>query len=145
MLTYVYITHMWTFVTIGAVPMQKSVTPATFGALVRDARTAAGLSQSELGERIGASRFWVAQFEKGKPSAELGLALKALHALGLSVRVEAGGTSKSRTGGTRTTGASPIPLVDLGGIIAAHTVAPKAKSAKEWPSAVAKRRTPKGS
>ncbi|MBK8245860.1 MAG: helix-turn-helix domain-containing protein [Gemmatimonadetes bacterium] len=129
--------------------MQKSVTPATFGALVRDARTAAGISQSELGERIGASRFWVAQFEKGKPSAELGLALKAVQALGLAVRVEAHGTSAAtaqrRTRKTRSAGASPLPPVDLGEIIAALTVAPGTRSNTEWPSVVAGRRTRKRS
>ena len=61
--------------------------PAVVGALVREGREAAGLSQTQLAERIGASRFWVAAFEKGKPSAELGLALKAILALGLSIRI----------------------------------------------------------
>lgn len=149
MLTNVHILRMWKLATIGAVPMQKSVTPATFGALVRDARTAAGISQSELGERIGASRFWVAQFEKGKPSAELGLALKAVQALGLAVRVEAHGTSAAtaqrRTRKTRSAGASPLPPVDLGEIIAALTVAPGTRSNTEWPSVVAGRRTRKRS
>lgn len=72
------VTSVLTFVTIGAFLVRRSVTPATVGAQVREARTAAGLSQSQLGARIGASRFWVAQVEKGKLSAEL--ALKALHA-----------------------------------------------------------------
>lgn len=67
--------------------MTKTVNAATVGALVRDARTAAGLTQTELANRIGASRFWVAEFERGKPGAELGLALKALHALGLTVHI----------------------------------------------------------
>jgi DNA-binding XRE family transcriptional regulator len=61
---------------------------ATVGALVREARTTAGLTQTELANRIGASRFWVAEFEKGKPGAELGLALKALVALRIAVRIE---------------------------------------------------------
>lgn len=149
MLPHVNIVRMLTFVTIAQDPMQKSVTPAIVGAQVRDARTAAGLSQSELGARIGASRFWVAQFEKGKPSAELGLALKALQALGLTVRVEAGtpadAVEKRQTSRTRAAGASAIPPVDLGGIIAALSTAPKAKSAKNRPSANVGRRTAKGS
>jgi HTH-type transcriptional regulator / antitoxin HipB len=68
--------------------MAKSINSAAVGALVRQARLMAGLSQTDLGQRIGASRFWVAQFEKGKPGAELGLALKAMHALGLTVVIE---------------------------------------------------------
>ena len=67
--------------------MTKPVNPATLGALVRETREAAGLTQTQLAERIGASRFWVAAFEKGKPSAELGLALKAIQALGLLIRI----------------------------------------------------------
>jgi HTH-type transcriptional regulator/antitoxin HipB len=149
MLSNVNIARMSTFVTIAQGPMQKSVTPAIVGALVRDARTAAGLSQSELGARIGASRFWVAQFEKGKPSAELGLALKALQALGLTVRLEPRPpketVDKRQTGRKHATSASAIPAVDLGAIIAALTVTPKGKSAIEWPSTYTRRRAAKGS
>jgi DNA-binding XRE family transcriptional regulator len=54
---------------------------------VREGREAAGLTQTQLAERIGASRFWVAAFEKGKPSVELGLALKAIQALGLPISI----------------------------------------------------------
>jgi DNA-binding XRE family transcriptional regulator len=67
--------------------MTRTINSAVIGSLVRQARTTAGLSQTELGHRIGASRFWVAQFEKGKPGAELGLAIKALEAVGLSVEI----------------------------------------------------------
>ena len=98
----------------------RRLTPATIGALVRDARVAAGLSQSQLGNRVGASRFRVAQFEKGKPSAELGLALKALHALGLAVRVgerrSAAPSAQAVRAGAAT---SAPPAIDLGWIIAA--------------------------
>ena len=68
--------------------MPRRLNTATVGARVRKARKDAGLTQAELGQRIGASRFWVAEFEKGKATVELGLALKALHALGLVVRIE---------------------------------------------------------
>lgn len=67
--------------------MTKPINPAVVGALVRERREAAGLTQTQLAERIGASRFWVAAFEKGKPSAELGLALKAIQALGLAINI----------------------------------------------------------
>lgn len=73
--------------------MPHDVNAATIGSLVRETRTAAGVTQTELGNRIGASRFWVAEFEKGKPGAELGLALKALAALGLTLRVEPKGVA----------------------------------------------------
>lgn len=73
--------------------MPNDVNAATIGLLVHDTRTAAGVTQTELANRIGASRFWVADFEKGKPGAELGLALKALAALGITVRFEPGGAA----------------------------------------------------
>lgn len=132
MLSFVNIMSVLTFVTIGAWSMPRLVTPATVGAQVRDARMAAGLSQSELGARIGASRFWVAQFEKGKPSAELGLALKALHAIGLEVRVEGKAPPGRRAKGVGQGAAalSPLPQVDLAAIIAAHTVAPSSRGAR---------------
>lgn len=110
------------------------------GAMARDARMAAGLSQTALGDRIGASRFWVAAFEKGKPSAELGLALKALQALGLTVQVDALASAEAPIAGpTSTAHANPIPAVDLGAIIAAASKpVPVGRSrsgtALEWPS-----------
>ncbi len=73
--------------------MTRSLNSAAVGAVVRQARLAAGITQTELGQRIGASRFRVAAFEKGKPSAELGLALKALHALELEIRIEPEGVA----------------------------------------------------
>jgi HTH-type transcriptional regulator/antitoxin HipB len=36
---------------------------------------------------MGASRFWVAEFEAGKPRAEIGLVLKAIHAVGLGLTI----------------------------------------------------------
>lgn len=62
--------------------------PADLGALVREARERRGWTQTELGTRIGASRFWVAAFERGKPGAELGLSLHAAAAVGLRLRAE---------------------------------------------------------
>ena|SRR5437762_11738 len=124
--------------------MKKSLAPAAVGALVRAARTAAGLSQSELGKRIGASRFWVAQFEKGKPGAELGLALKALHALGLDVRVEsrdaAGRRARGEPPAPRTAPRTALPAVDLGQIIAKSTLtSTTAPHVVGWPVSLSRR------
>lgn len=55
------------------------------GALVRDRRRHHHLSQAELAARIGASRKWVVDFEQGKPTAEVGLVLKTLAALGIAL------------------------------------------------------------
>lgn len=57
------------------------------GALVRDRRKQLGWSQSEFAAKIGVRRLWVSQFEAGKTTAHIGLALRALRALGLELRV----------------------------------------------------------
>jgi y4mF family transcriptional regulator len=56
-------------------------------AVVRGRRTDLGLSQAELAARAGVSRKWIYQFEAGKPTAELGLILRVLDALGLVLDV----------------------------------------------------------
>jgi HTH-type transcriptional regulator/antitoxin HipB len=54
---------------------------------IRGRRTDLGLSQAELAKRTGVSRKWIYEFEAGKPTAELGLLLRVLHALGLSIEL----------------------------------------------------------
>jgi ribosome-binding protein aMBF1 (putative translation factor) len=106
--------------------MPQLLTPALLGRLVREARLAAGLSQTALGERVGASRFWIAEFEQGKLTAELGLALRAVQAVGLTLQVR----SPSERAGEADKGKAPssvtgdIPSVDLGAIIAAASGSP---------------------
>ena len=56
------------------------------GALIRDARTEQHLSQHDLAVRVGVSRQWIVEVEHGKPRAELGLVLKTLRALGITLR-----------------------------------------------------------
>jgi HTH-type transcriptional regulator / antitoxin HipB len=53
------------------------------GAAVRDARLRQGWTQAELADRIEVSRQWVISLERGKASAELGTALRAVAALGM--------------------------------------------------------------
>lgn len=56
-------------------------TPQDIGALLRESRKKAGLGQAELARRIGVSRQWVVEVERGKPRAEIGLVLRALNTL----------------------------------------------------------------
>lgn len=56
-------------------------TPQDIGALLRESRRKAGLGQAELARRIGVSRQWVVEVERGKPRAEMGLVLRALNTL----------------------------------------------------------------
>lgn len=60
-------------------------TAETLGELVRDQRKQRGWSQGRLAEAVGVSRLWVGQFENGKETVELGLVLKVLRALDLSL------------------------------------------------------------
>lgn len=58
-------------------------TARDLGAAVRDARLRQGWTQAELANRISVSRQWVISLERGKASAELGTALRAVAALGM--------------------------------------------------------------
>jgi transcriptional regulator with XRE-family HTH domain len=100
----------------------RSLTPKDLGALVWDARMNSGLTQSQLGARIGASRYWVAQFERGKSGAELGLTLKALRALNLVITVEPEDVvlrrQEAEAAARKSTSHSPsLPTVDLAAIL----------------------------
>lgn len=55
----------------------------TLGRNIRTARLRRALTQAELGERIGVSRFAVANMERGKPTTGVAAYLGALWALGL--------------------------------------------------------------
>ena len=63
-------------------------TPADIGALVRDRRLTLGLDQADLASRVGVSRLWINQIERGKPGASLGLILRTLAAVGIQLTGE---------------------------------------------------------
>ena len=60
-------------------------TPLDLGAAIRDRRRRRGWSQRELAEKVGASRQWVNEVEKGKTRTEIGLVLRALDALDVTL------------------------------------------------------------
>ena len=64
-------------------------TPKDVGAFVRQRRLELGLNQSALALRVGVSRQWIIEVEKGKPRAELGLILRTLQALELRLSARA--------------------------------------------------------
>jgi HTH-type transcriptional regulator/antitoxin HipB len=72
-------------------------TPGDLGALARGRRRDLHLTQTKVAEAAGVSRVWLAEFENGKPTVELGLALAVLGALGLIVDVSTPGEPVSRT------------------------------------------------
>jgi y4mF family transcriptional regulator len=62
-------------------------TPADLGAVIRDRRKQLALDQAALARKIGVSRQWIIEIERGHPRAELGLVLRALDAL--DIRLDA--------------------------------------------------------
>ena len=57
------------------------------GALVREHRSKLKLSQADLAVRVGVSRLWIVLLEKGKSTAQLGLVLRTLDILGITLEV----------------------------------------------------------
>lgn len=62
-------------------------TPADLGAAIRAGRRAMGLDQAGLAARVGVQRQWIIKIESGKSTAEVGLVLRTLNALGLRIDV----------------------------------------------------------
>jgi y4mF family transcriptional regulator len=60
-------------------------TPADLGAVIRDRRKQLKLDQAALAKRIGVSRQWVIEMERGHARAELALVLRALDALNIQL------------------------------------------------------------
>ena len=60
-------------------------TPTDLGALIRDRRIKLGLDQQSLAQKVGVSRQWIVEVEKGKPRAEIGLLLRTIDALGIQL------------------------------------------------------------
>lgn len=77
-------------------------TATDLGAFIRERRTELGMDQSTLAEKAGTSRKWVVEVEQGKPRAEIGLILRTLKTLGVSIAITADGTPKSSSTGEPT-------------------------------------------
>jgi HTH-type transcriptional regulator/antitoxin HipB len=60
-------------------------TPADLGVLIRSTRKKFRLEQSTLAKKIGVSRLWLVEIEKGKPRVEIGLILRTLDALHINL------------------------------------------------------------
>jgi HTH-type transcriptional regulator/antitoxin HipB len=88
-------------------------TPKDIGLAIRERRRALGLDQKTLAARIGVSRQWIIDAEKGKRRAELWLVLRTFSALGVVLTVQEEPMGRGR-------GTAPAATTDLGNIIAAH-------------------------
>jgi HTH-type transcriptional regulator/antitoxin HipB len=86
-------------------------TPADLGALIRNTRKKLRLDQSTLAKKIGVSRLWLVEIEKGKPRAEIGLVLRTLDALRITLNATTPETQSPKNPDT--------PVVDIDRIVAA--------------------------
>jgi HTH-type transcriptional regulator / antitoxin HipB len=68
------------------------------GSIIRLKRKEKGLSQTALAAKLGVERKWVLRLEAGNHTAELGLVLKALEALGIQVFLSDRDKATSSTG-----------------------------------------------
>jgi HTH-type transcriptional regulator/antitoxin HipB len=73
-------------------------TPADLGALIRSTRKKLRLDQSTLAKKIGVSRLWLVEIEKGKPRAEIGLVLRALDTLHVNLTATTATPSRKDSG-----------------------------------------------
>ena len=64
-------------------------TATDLGAFIRERRTKLRMDQIALAKKAGTSRKWLVEVEQGKPGAEIGLILRALTSLEISIDVEA--------------------------------------------------------
>ena len=85
-------------------------TATDLGAFIRERRVKLGMDQSDLAENAGTSRKWIVEVEQGKPRAEIGLVLRTLKALGVSLDLAADRAQK-------TVAASEPGAVDINNIL----------------------------
>jgi HTH-type transcriptional regulator / antitoxin HipB len=71
-------------------------TPRDFGALIRERRRKTGLRQEQLARKAGVGRQWLVEVEKGKAGAPLGLVLRTLDALGITLTANENGARAER-------------------------------------------------
>ncbi len=59
--------------------------PSEVGAIIMTVRRTQGLSQAQLADRLGVSRVWLGQVERGKSSPRLDLILRVLNELQITL------------------------------------------------------------
>jgi HTH-type transcriptional regulator/antitoxin HipB len=75
---------------------QSARTASQIGAIIRRARRNAGLTQAELGKRIGLRQATISKLEAGEPATRLSTLLDALTALGLEIMIDKRGKASVR-------------------------------------------------
>ena len=72
--------------------------PADLGAIIRERRRQLKLDQAAFAKRIGVSRQWVIEIERGHARAELALVLRALDALNIQLDTSIAPIARRRPG-----------------------------------------------
>ncbi|MEX2495178.1 MAG: helix-turn-helix transcriptional regulator [Woeseia sp.] len=75
---------------------QSARTAKQIGAIVRRARRNAGLSQTDLADRIGLRQATISRLERGEDETKLSTLLDALTALGLEITIDRRGKTKAQ-------------------------------------------------
>lgn len=89
-------------------------TATDIGAAIRHRRRSLGLDQATLAKKVGVSRQWIVEMERGKPRAALRLVLRTLEVLGIVLRTADPTTAAPRA-------ALPAAAaVDLDAVLDAH-------------------------
>ena len=83
--------------------------PLEIGLIIRERRKKLGINQAELARQIGVGRHWIIEVERGKSRAELGLVLRALSALKLTLEIKGRETLPVRQ--------AEIPVFDIDAIV----------------------------
>ena len=86
-------------------------TPRDFGGLIRARRLAMRISQNELAKRVGVSRLWIVQTERGNPGASLDLILRTVAELGVVLTASEDGVVNPSDG------SAPPQGPDIGAIL----------------------------
>lgn len=75
---------------------QSARTARQIGAIIRRARRNAGMTQAELGVRIGLRQATISKLERGEPATRLSTLLDVLSALGLETIIDERGRASSK-------------------------------------------------
>ncbi len=94
MTTIDYFMQKTTIVTLGPMLIRR---PSELGAIIAAARRARTLTQGDLAQRLGVSRVWLGQIERGKASARIDLVFRVLNELDVTLTADIGDQSTTGT------------------------------------------------
>lgn len=87
--------------------------PSELGAIIMTVRRHRGLSQEQLAERLGVSRVWLGQVERGKASPRLDLVLRVLNELQINLAAHTSDETPERQQNTAPAAKALIDIDDI--------------------------------